>query len=83
MPTMSVEQGTCEIYPSKQLQFCMRIKVLVVPLTPDEEFNWKGAGETLRDVDITCSERGLNRLLGKIDDGTKPPPKRKTAADAK
>lgn len=85
---MTVEQGKCGIYPTEELQFCTRVKVLVVPLTPDEDFKWLG-GDTLRNVDLTCAERGLNRLLDMLDKATKPPTprprkasKRKAAGDA-
>lgn len=83
--TMTVEQGTCEIYPEKQEQMCVRVKVLVIQLkpgnTPDAE--WVAEEERLRDVELRCGLKGgLDRLLKGIDNATKPPtPRPRKATD--
>ena len=81
---MAVSRGKCKIYPTEDLQFCMRIKVLVIPLAPGEEFEWLG-GDTLRNVEVVCAERGLNRMLGMFDNAIKPPtprPRKATCGEA-
>lgn len=72
---MTMRRGKCQIYPKGDTDFCVRVKVLVVPLKPEEEFTWIG-GETLRDGEVTCALRGLKRLLDMIDSAMKPPAKR-------
>ena len=83
MATMTVEQGKCEIYPSRQNQLCMRVRVFVVPLTPapDSEGDWIEDGSELRRIELRCSQDGLNRLLNGIDNATNPPKKRKAKPD--
>lgn len=84
--TMVVEQGQCQIYPEALDQMCVRVKVLVMQLKPGETADaaWVDDGDPVRAIDLHCGQAGLNRLLHKIDDGTKPPTprqKRGTKAD--
>ena len=82
-PTMmTVEQGKCEIFPERQTQMCVRVRVLVMQLKPGEpEDDWVADGELLCKADLRCGNDGLTRLLKKIADGTKPPtPRQKRGA---
>lgn len=81
MTTMTVEAKTCQIYPSAQMQLCVRIKVLVTPLKEGEDGTWLADDEPLRHLELNCCQRGLERLLQKIDDGTSPPKKRGAKSD--
>jgi hypothetical protein len=81
--TMTVEQGQCEIYPEKQTQMCVRVRVLVMQLKPGTTLDaeWVADGEPLCKADLRCGNDGLTRLLKKIEDGTKPPtPRTRKAA---
>ena len=82
MATMTVEQGKCEIYPDARDQLCVRLRVLVWPLIEGPEGIWIEDEKPLRALELNCSQRGLNRLLKKIDDGITPPKKREAASDA-
>jgi hypothetical protein len=84
--TMTVEQGQCEIYPDRQTQMCVRVRVLVMQLKPGEppDEEWIAEGESLYKADLRCGNDGLTRLLKKIDDGTTPPtPRPRKATDGK
>ena len=86
--TMTVEQGTCAIYPEQQEQRCVRVKVIVLQMKPGagDGDKWVAEDERLREIDLRCGLKGgLDRLLRAIDNGTKPPtprPRKTTDGEA-
>lgn len=79
MATIAVEEGQCQIFPTQQVQLCRRVRVTVAAMVPDanDPNVWitDPGDELLVDQELLCSQRGLTRLLKKIDQGVSVPPK--------
>ncbi len=83
---MYVEQAQCQIYPTKEQQMCVRLKIVVNQLEPDNEREgqWVAKDEPLCKEDVICGQQGLERVLALVGRATKPPTPRprKAAGDA-